>query len=107
MFYFKKKPKYLKMTEVAEILKIDVGKLYIWVEDLESYGVEKFYKTPLGIALIEEDQIKVLKEYSLIKEHFNLPSDATSILKNTNTFKREVEDFEWAKGLRHVIWRRH
>lgn len=105
MYYYQelanKKPK-----EVAQHLNTTSEKISEWAKDLERYGILKFTKTAFGSFLFKDSEIKVIREYGMLKNAIGNPKDAIEILKETDVMPKKVEDMSWTKNLNSAIWRR-
>lgn len=106
MFYYEEKAN-KKPKEIAQHLNTTSEKISEWAKDLERYGIMKFSKTAYGSLIFKESEIKVLREYGLIKMAIGNPRDAIEILKQTDVLPEEKDDMSWTKGLKFAIWRRH
>lgn len=106
MFYYEEKAN-KKPKEIAKHLDTTSEKISEWAKDLERYGVIKFTRSGYGSLLFKESDIKVLREYGLLKSALGNPKDAIDILKETDVMPKEKEDMSWTKDLKFAIWRRH
>lgn len=106
MFFFEedadKKPK-----DIAQHLNTTSEKISEWARDLENYGILKFSRTAYGMLLFKESEIKILREYGLLKTALGNPKDAIDIIRDSDFSPIEKEDMSWAKKLNNAIWRRH
>lgn len=106
MFYFEEKAN-MKPKAVAQQLSTSSEQISQWARDLERYGIIKFSRTGFGSFLFKDSDIKILREYGLIKMAMGNPKDSIDILKETKVFPVENEDLSWTKDLKFAIWRRH
>jgi hypothetical protein len=107
MFYYEEKAT-KKPKDVALILNTTSDKVSEWAKDLENYGIIKFSRTPFGSLLFKESEIKLIREYGVLKNTFGNPKDAMDIIKkSSNIPNNEDDDMSWTKDLNDVIWRRH
>lgn len=106
MFYFEENAN-IKPKIIAKQLNTTSEKVSEWANDLERYGIIHFSKTPFGSFIFKESEIKILREYGIIKMAIGNPRDAIDILKETKFIPVEKEDMSWSKNLKFAIWRRH
>lgn len=106
MFYYEEKAD-KKPKEIADHLNTTSEKISEWAKDLERYGIIKFSRTAYGSFLFKESDIKVLREYGIIKNVIGNPRDAIDIFKETEFMPKNEEDMSWTKDLKFAIWRRH
>ncbi|MGF7534875.1 hypothetical protein AAGG74_14490 [Bacillus mexicanus] len=106
MFFFEEKAD-KKPKEIAEYLNTTSEKVSEWAKDLERYGILKFTKTAYGALLFKESEIKILREYGMLKTALGNPKDAIDIIKESEIIPKDTEDMSWTKKLNNAIWRRH
>jgi len=106
MFYYEEKAD-KKPGDIAKDLNTTSEKISEWAKDLERYGVIKFSRSGYGSLMFKESDIKVLREYGLLKSALGNPKDAIEILKETDVMPTEQEDMSWTKELKFAILRRH
>lgn len=106
MFYYEEKAT-KKPKDVAKDLNVASEKVSEWAKDLERYNVIRFHRTPFGSLLFKESEIKIIKEYGLIKSAMGYPKEAIDVFRETNLIPEKDEDMSWAKKLNYAIWRRH
>lgn len=112
MIYFERDKRYRKIKDVADEMGVERQTLYEGVRDMENYHLARYKKTAFGSYLIEDEEMRDLKEYVTMKGFGLSPRGTAESIKarkrnelEKNKNKKKHPNMEWAKGLNYAVWR--
>lgn len=93
--------KYLKPKDVARILETTPIKVSKYAKDIESVGIYRFKKTPIGSFLFQKEEIELIKTYMEMSYFFKNKKEISNVLKmQPELFMKKEEKYpEWTKFL--------